>query len=77
MKYLLIIAFVLLVLDFIGFGKGSFKKASGILAGVALVVFVLNLLGIILGAVFKIILILLGIYVILRLIIAIKELLFK
>ncbi len=77
MKYLLIIAFVLLVLDFIGFGKGAFKKASGILAGIALVVFVLNLLGIILGAVFKIILILLGVYVILRLIIAIKELLFK
>ncbi len=77
MKYLLVIAFVLLVLDFIGFGKGNFKKASGILAAVALVVFVLNLLGIILGAVFKIILILLGVYVILRLIIAIKELLFK
>lgn len=77
MKFLLIIAALLLILDCIGFGKGNFKKASGILAGLALVVFVLNLLGIILGALLKIILILLGVYVALRLIIAIKELLFK
>lgn len=77
MIFLLIAAAVLLILDYFGFGKGRFKNASGVLAIVVILILFLHILGKLLDIVLKIILLLLGIYIILRLVNAIKDTLKK
>ncbi|MBQ7131523.1 MAG: hypothetical protein IJO29_03035 [Oscillospiraceae bacterium] len=77
MKLLLIAAAVLLILDYLGLGKGKFRNVSGVLALVAIFLLLLHILGALLDFVLKIILLLLGIYIILRLVNAIKDTLKK
>ncbi len=73
MKFLLIALAVILILDYLGFGKGKLKNVSGILAVCVIFIFVLHILGFLLDFVLKLILLLLGIYIVVRLINAIKN----